>query len=72
VSSSVPTKLQKHLNTATPSSFVCKRLATSKNIVSLPNFTMSHTYEYAMAFCGFVCLKMLTDVNHAISLPLSL
>jgi hypothetical protein len=33
---------------------------------------MSHTYEYAMAFCGFVCLKMLTDVNHAISLSLSL
>jgi hypothetical protein len=45
VNSSVPTKLQKQINKATPSFFVCKRFAARKKIVSLPNFTVSCTYE---------------------------
>jgi hypothetical protein len=63
VNSSVPTKLQKQLNTVTPSFFVCKRFAARKKIVSPPNFTVSCTYEYTMGFvvlCVWKCSLMST------------
>jgi hypothetical protein len=72
VNSCVPTKLQKQLNPATPSFFVCKRFAARKKIVSLPNFTVSCTYEYTMGFvvlCVWKCSLMSTTQLVHLSLP---